>query len=429
MAQPPSASSDPRDPCATATSTHISSPPTYNPKHNVAAIGRSLAAGGVAGAVSRTAVAPLERLKILQQVEGASVAQSPYASTLGGLRHMWQQEGLRGWLRGNGSNCVRIIPNSAIKFVFYEALTDAIRAGGHHSASGVGDELSPLQRLSAGAVAGVVGMSATYPLDMVRGRLTVDSGKGRYSGIVHAAQSIVREEGAMALYKGWLPSVLGVVPYMGLNFAVYATLKVRRCRLAVWGCHCTRRNRSHPTHARACKRTQDQAIYYQRDQAAAAHAAAVARGEVAADVVPNLPTTERDLSVATRLACGAVAGACGQTVAFPFDVVRRRLQMVGLKDGAAASSTVAKPASSAAPLASIAPAAGVGAVHVSTHAPAPRYNGMVDCFVKTVREEGMGALWRGILPNYYKVVPSIAIAFVTYELVRDVLNVEFRISD
>ena len=212
MAQPPSASSDPRDPCATATSTHISSPPTYNPKHNVAAIGRSLAAGGVAGAVSRTAVAPLERLKILQQVEGASVAQSPYASTLGGLRHMWQQEGLRGWLRGNGSNCVRIIPNSAIKFVFYEALTDAIRAGGHHSASGVGDELSPLQRLSAGAVAGVVGMSATYPLDMVRGRLTVDSGKGRYSGIVHAAQSIVREEGAMALYKGWLPSVLGVVP-------------------------------------------------------------------------------------------------------------------------------------------------------------------------------------------------------------------------
>ena len=49
--------------------------------------------------------------------------------------------------------------------------------------------------------------------------------------------------------------------------------------------------------------------------------------------------------------------------------------------------------------------------------------------MKTVREEGMGALWRGILPNYYKVVPSIAIAFVTYELVRDVLNVEFRISD
>ncbi|XLU98658.1 hypothetical protein S245_012998 [Arachis hypogaea] len=54
---------------------------------------------------------------------------------------------------------------------------------------------------------------------------------------------------------------------------------------------------------------------------------------------------------------------------------------------------------------------------------------MVDAFRKTVRYEGVGALYKGLVPNFAKVVPSIAIAFVTYEVVKDVLGVELRISD
>ncbi|TQD68971.1 hypothetical protein C1H46_045496 [Malus baccata] len=57
------------------------------------------------------------------------------------------------------------------------------------------------------------------------------------------------------------------------------------------------------------------------------------------------------------------------------------------------------------------------------------YTGMVDAFRKTVRHEGFGALYKGLVPNCVKVVPSIAIAFVTYEMVKDVLGVEIRISD
>jgi hypothetical protein len=68
---------------------------------------------------------------------------------------------------------------------------------------------------------------------MVRGRLTVQSDNGRYRGIVHAATTIIKEEGLRALYKGWLPSVIGVVPYVGLNFAVYETLKARACSARV----------------------------------------------------------------------------------------------------------------------------------------------------------------------------------------------------
>lgn len=84
--------------------------------------------------------------------------------------------------------------------------------------------------------------------------------------------AVVLQEGPLAFYKGWLPSVIGVVPYVGLNFGVYETLKHMML------------------------------IHYDlRD--------------------------ERELSVPARLGCGAMAGTMGQTVAYPFDVARRRLQV------------------------------------------------------------------------------------------------------
>ena len=92
----------------------------------VLAVCKSLFAGGVAGGVSRTAVAPLERLKILQQVAGSSTAV--YNGVWGGLGHIWKTEGVRGMFKGNGANCIRIVPNSASKFLAYEYLEGAIIA-------------------------------------------------------------------------------------------------------------------------------------------------------------------------------------------------------------------------------------------------------------------------------------------------------------
>jgi solute carrier family 25 phosphate transporter 23/24/25/41 len=88
---------------------------------------------------------------------------------------------------------------------------------------------------------------------------------------------------------------------------------------------------------------------------------------------------DTDLSVTTRLACGAAAGTVGQTVAYPLDVIRRRMQMVGWSN---ASSVVAGDGRSKAPL---------------------EYTGMVDAFRKTVRHEGFGALYKGLVPNSVKV--------------------------
>ncbi|MCI08308.1 mitochondrial adenine nucleotide transporter ADNT1-like, partial [Trifolium medium] len=114
---------------------------------------------------------------------------------------------------------------------------------------------------------------------------------------------------------------------------------------------------------------------------------------------------DSELSVTTRLACGAAAGTIGQTVAYPLDVIRRRMQMTGWNHAA-----------------SVITGDGRGKVPLE-------YTGMIDAFRKTVRHEGFGALYKGLVPNSVKVVPSIALAFVSYEMVKDILGVEIRISD
>lgn len=323
------------------------------PSHALLSITKSLVAGGIAGGVSRTAVAPLERLKILLQVQNPHSVK--YNGTIQGLKYIWKAEGFRGLFKGNGTNCARIVPNSAVKFFSYEEASKGIlwlyrRQTGNEEA-----ELTPVLRLGAGACAGIIAMSATYPMDMVRGRLTVQTEKSprQYRGIFHALTTVLREEGPRALYKGWLPSVIGVIPYVGLNFAVYESLKDWLIKTKAFG----------------------------------------------------LVDDNNELGVTTRLACGAAAGTVGQTVAYPLDVIRRRMQMVGWKD---AASVVTGDGKSKANL---------------------EYNGMVDAFRKTVRHEGFGALYKGLVPNSVKVVPSIAIAFVTYEMVKDILGVEMRISD
>jgi solute carrier family 25 phosphate transporter 23/24/25/41 len=78
----------------------------------------SFIAGGVAGAVSRTVVSPLERLKILFQIQ--SVGRNEYKMSVPkALAKMWRDEGWRGFMAGNGTNCIRIVPYSAVQFGAY----------------------------------------------------------------------------------------------------------------------------------------------------------------------------------------------------------------------------------------------------------------------------------------------------------------------
>lgn len=97
-----------------------------------------------------------------------------------------------------------------------------------------------------------------------------------------------------------------------------------------------------------------------------------------------------ELSVTTRLACGAAAGTVGQTVAYPLDVIRRRMQMVGWNHAA-----------------SVLTGDGRGKVPLE-------YTGMVDAFRKTVQHEGFGALYKGLVPNSVKV--SLHLMLMIYSI-------------
>ncbi|TQD69351.1 hypothetical protein C1H46_045116 [Malus baccata] len=135
-----------------------------------------------------------------------------YNGTIQGLKHIWRTEGFRGLFKGNGTNCARIVPNSAVKFFSYEQASKGILWLYRDQTGNDDAQLTPLLRLGAGACAGIIAMSATYPMDMVRGRITVQTENSpfQYRGMFHALSTVLREEGPRALYKGWLPSVIGV---------------------------------------------------------------------------------------------------------------------------------------------------------------------------------------------------------------------------
>ncbi len=90
----------------------------------------SFMAGGIAGAVSRTVVSPLERLKILLQVQTTGVSEYKLGIWKA-LQKIWREEGMKGMMAGNGTNCIRIVPYSAVQFGsynIYKPLVCAARA-------------------------------------------------------------------------------------------------------------------------------------------------------------------------------------------------------------------------------------------------------------------------------------------------------------
>lgn len=180
-------------------------------------------AGAAAGAASRTVVSPLERLKIILQVQGPG---GQYRGIFPSLAKMWREEGFRGYMRGNGVNVLRIAPYSAVQFSSYELFKSTLISNGA--------EIDTPRRLIAGSLAGICSVVSTYPLDLVRSRLSIESAAmGKHasskqsSSIVGMTIKVFREEGGLrGLYRGLTPTTAGVAPYVAINFASYEYFKI-----------------------------------------------------------------------------------------------------------------------------------------------------------------------------------------------------------
>ena len=172
-------------------------------------------AGGIAGATSRTATAPLDRLKVFLQVETGRASIKP------AIMRIWQQDGFLGFFRGNGLNVVKVAPESAIKFYAYEMLKKVISDGQENKS-----DIGTAGRLFAGGMAGAVAQMAIYPLDLVKTRLqTCASDGGRVPKLGTLTKDIWVQEGPRAFYRGLVPSLLGMIPYAGIDLTAYDTLK------------------------------------------------------------------------------------------------------------------------------------------------------------------------------------------------------------
>lgn len=177
---------------------------------------RYLIAGGIAGATSRTATAPLDRLKVVLQV------QTKEARIMPEVKKIWKEGKIFAFFRGNGLNVMKVAPESAIRFYAYEMLKGVIM----DAKGGEKADIGTMGRLVAGGLAGAVAQTAIYPMDLVKTRLqTYECIDGKVPGLGALTKEIWVKEGSRAFYKGLFPSLLGIVPYAGIDLAAYETLK------------------------------------------------------------------------------------------------------------------------------------------------------------------------------------------------------------
>ena len=166
----------------------------------------SVFAGGSAGIIARTCVAPLDRLKINAQTSSHTGFEK---NTLKFTKNIMQKDGISGLWKGNGMNCIRVMPHSAIQFVSFDLYKSLIHV----------DSLQ--QKLISGALSGATAISVTHPIDVVRIRLQTT----RIDTIKNALVDVYRENGMKTFYKGYVPSVLSIAPFISINFTTFDYLK------------------------------------------------------------------------------------------------------------------------------------------------------------------------------------------------------------
>lgn len=293
---------------------------------------KHLWAGAVAAMVSRTFVAPLERLKLEYMVRGADKKLFELIKTIA------TTQGLKGFWKGNLVNILRTAPFKAVNFYAYDTYRkQLVKLSGN-------EETTNSERFIAGAAAGITATVLCLPLDTIRTKMVAPGGEA-LGGVIGAFQHVIQTEGFFSLYKGLVPSILSMAPSAAVFYGVYDMLKSAYL---------------HSPEGR--KRIENLKQHNQELNA----------------------LDQLELGPIRTLLHGAIAGACAEAATYPFEVVRRQLQLQGRSNK-------------------------VGALAIC---------------VKIVEQGGIPALYAGLIPSLLQVLPSAAISYFVYEFMKIVLKVE-----
>lgn len=188
-----------------------------------------LAAGGTAGGISKTIVAPIERVKLLLQTQDANPliksGEVPrYTGIVNCFSRVASEQGVSSFWRGNLANVIRYFPTQAFNFAFKDTIKKQF------------PKYDPkkqftrffMANLASGGLAGACSLLIVYPLDFARTRLAADVGKGanrEFTGLVDCLRKVATRGGPMALYQGFGVSVQGIIVYRGAYFGLYDTAK------------------------------------------------------------------------------------------------------------------------------------------------------------------------------------------------------------
>ncbi|KAK0343134.1 coenzyme A transporter [Friedmanniomyces endolithicus] len=347
------------------------------PKQSWEYVFRSGVAGGLAACAAKTVVAPLDRVKILFQASNPQFQKytGSWVGAITAIRDIYRSDGSRGLFRGHSATLLRIFPYGGIKFLAYEQIRAILITSK--------EQETAVRRFMAGSLSGCASVFATYPLEVIRVRLAFEtrakqritvrdicrtiynehppapkppsatalqqtlhipySAAATITATSSAISTVTLRSGLSNFFRGFTPTLWGMIPYAGTSFL-----------------------------------THDLAGDAMRTPALAAYTVLPLSERSQKQLAPGKPPPLRAWA---ELTTGGVAGFASQTISYPLEVIRRRMQVGGV----------------------------VGDGHRLT---------MIEVTRDILAAKGWRGFFVGLSIGYVKVVPMVATSFYVYERMK-----------
>ncbi|KAJ0178464.1 hypothetical protein K1T71_006287 [Dendrolimus kikuchii] len=310
--------------------------------HNIetnASLLQSAIAGGAAGAFTRAVAQPLDVLKIRFQLQLEPIKHglnSKYSSMLQALTSIIKEEGIATLWSGHVPAQLLSISYGILQFGTFEKLSYLSQ----NSDPQFFITHKHWINFCNGSISATIATVASFPFDTVRTRLIAEQKTSKvYKGFLHAFSLMIRLEGPRALFKGLIPTLGQIAPHAGIQFAVYKLFTN--------------------------------------------------------NIFNNIPFFQRTVDANTpqstlfaNLLAGSIAGFVAKTSIYPFDLVKKRLQIQGFQR------------------------------HRQAFGKQMYCNGLFDCVKLTVNNEGYLALFKGYGPSILKAVLVSALHFAAYDEIK-----------